>query len=63
MKHKKQKIYVCVESWSLGDHIKHIHVDSIGPPEGEKNISIVHSVNILMKMGAKLQNYEIRLYI
>ena len=25
-----------------------------------KNVSIVHSVNILMKMGAKLQNYEIR---
>ena len=26
----------------------------------KKNVNIVHSVNILMKMGAKLQNYKNR---
>ena len=29
----------------------------------KKYVGIVHSVNILMKMGAKLQNYENRKYI
>ena len=32
----------------------------------QKNVSIVHSVNILMKIGAKLQNYKttkIEIYI
>ena len=32
----------------------------------KKNVNIVHSVNILMKMGAKLQNYKtikIEIYI
>ena len=36
MKHKKQKKYI--HMLSHGDHIKHIHVDSIWPPEREKNM-------------------------
>ena len=52
MKHEKQK-YIHV--LSHGDHIKHIHVDSKRPPEKKKNISIVHSVDILMKW---VQNYK-----